>query len=92
MDQALYKQCPFHIKDKESWADAIIIETLININKFIDIKDEDQIYFITTNITDFSKGKQKSDKEIIHPHIEKKLEENGLLEQFNIEYIILKLY
>lgn len=79
----LYKQCPFHIKDKESWADAMIIETLININEFIDIKDEDQIYFITTNITDFSKGKQKQDKDIIHPHIEKNLDEKGLLEQFN---------
>lgn len=78
----LYKLCPFHIEDKESWADALIIETLINIRDFIEIKDGDQIYFITRNHKDFSKGKSKTEKELIHPHIEDQLIKNELIKHF----------
>lgn len=79
----LYKQCPFHIEDKESWADAMIIETLINIHDFVEINDEDKIYFITRNHKDFSKGNSRTDRETIHPHIEEKLIQNNLLQVFN---------
>ncbi|WP_435924450.1 PIN domain-containing protein [Paenibacillus sp. DYY-L-2] len=79
----LYKQCPFHIEGKESWADATIIETLINIRDFVTINDEDRIYFITRNHKDFSKGTDKTEKEQIHPHIEEALRQNNLLQLFN---------
>jgi rubrerythrin len=78
----LYKLCPFHIEDKESWADAMIIETLINIGDFIEIKDEDQIYFVTRNHKDFSKGNSKTERDLIHPHIEEQLIKNGLIQLF----------
>ncbi|MEK5440102.1 MULTISPECIES: PIN domain-containing protein [Paenibacillus] len=79
----LYKQCPFHIEGKESWADAMILETLINIRDFVTINDEDQIYFITRNHEDFSQGTEKTEKELIHPHIEEGLRQNNLLQLFN---------
>ncbi|MEB2301597.1 PIN domain-containing protein [Lysinibacillus xylanilyticus] len=79
----IHKLCPFHIKDKESWADAMIIETLINIRDFIDINADDQIYFITRNHEDFSKSKTKQEKELIHPDIMEELYINNLDCYFN---------
>lgn len=75
----IYKHCPFHIKGKESIADALILETLINIRKFIKLRDEDKIFFITKNYTDFSKSKEC--KTEIHPHILENLISNGLDKQ-----------
>ncbi|GMK39085.1 hypothetical protein PCCS19_21390 [Paenibacillus sp. CCS19] len=86
----LYKQCPFHIEDKESWADAMIIETLINIRDFVAINDDDKIYFITRNHKDFSKGNSKTDRVIIHPHIEEQLRQNNLLQAFNYRSLYTK--
>ncbi|MCU6603924.1 PIN domain-containing protein [Peribacillus frigoritolerans] len=86
----LYKLCPFHIEEKESWADAMIIETLINIRDFIEIKDEDQIYFITRNHKDFSKGNSKTEREIIHPHIEEQLIKNKLIQLFHYRSLYTK--
>ncbi|GEM_PF-645046 len=58
MQRSLYKKRPFHYEDKDklkdSMADAIIIETLININDLININKEDNIYFISRNTKDFS--------------------------------------
>lgn len=75
----IYKLCPFHIKGKESIADALILETLINIKKFIELRDEDKIFFITKNYKDFSKSKES--KTEIHPHIFESLISNGLDKQ-----------
>jgi hypothetical protein len=86
----LYKQCPFHLEDKESWADAMIIETLINIRDFIGINDDDKIYFITRNHKDFSKGNSPTDRVIIHPHIEEQLRQNNLLQVFNYRSLYTK--
>ena len=72
----IYKLCPFHIKGKESFADALILETLINIKKFIELRDEDEIFFITKNYKDFSKSKES--KAEVHPHILESLINNGL--------------
>jgi hypothetical protein len=86
----LYKLCPFHIEDKESWADAMIIETLINISDFVNITDEDQIYFITRNHKDFSKGNSQTERTIIHPHIEEQLSQKNLLPIFNYRSLYTK--
>lgn len=86
----LYKLCPFHIDDKESWADAMIIETLINIHDFIGIRDEDQIYFVTRNHKDFSKGNSKTERELIHPHIEEQLIKNELFGLFHYKSLYTK--
>lgn len=86
----LYKLCPFHIEDKESWADAMIIETLINIRDFIEIRDEDQIYFVTRNHKDFSKGTSKTERDFIHPHIEEQLIKNKLIQLFNYRSLYTK--
>lgn len=86
----LYKQCPFHIEDKESWADAMIIETLINIRDFVAINDDEKIYFITRNHKDFSKGNSKTDRVVIHPHIEEQLRQNNLLQAFNYRSLYTK--
>lgn len=76
----LHKLCPFHIEDKESWADAMIVETLINIRDFTKINNEDKIYFITRNHKDFSKGNNKTERVLIHPDIEEQLLKNELLQ------------
>ena len=51
------KKRPFHYggkdNNKDSIADAIIIESLINIKSLIDISNEDYIYFISRNPTRF---------------------------------------
>lgn len=86
----LYKLCPFHIEDKESWADAMIIETLVNIREFVDIFDEDEIYLITRNHKDFSKGNSQTERTIIHPHIEEQLRHNNLLQVFNYRSLYTK--
>ena len=77
-----YRLCPFHIAGKESHADALILETLINIKKFIKIRDGDKIFFITRNYKDFSESKEN--KKEIHPHILESLINNNLDKQ--VEY------
>ena len=86
----LYKLCPFHVEDKESWADALIIETLINIRDFININDEDQIYLVTRNHKDFSKGNSITEKDLIHPHIEDQLMKNELIQHFYYRLLYTK--
>ena len=86
----LYKKCPFHIENKESYADAMIIETLINVRNFETVNDGEQIYFITRNHKDFSKGNYKSDKSIIHTDIAEDLEKNNLLSAFNYRSLYAK--
>lgn len=78
----IYKRCPFHIENKESSADALIVEILVNLNKFINFAEDDKIIFITKNFIDFSKSKNKEEKEIIHPDICDSLKENMLYDKF----------
>lgn len=78
MRRRIYKKAPFHKEQKESFADGLITETLINLGKFIEIKTDDIIYFVTGNYTDFSDiGK----KDMLHPHIIEDLERAGLNER-----------
>ncbi|ABK60364.1 PIN domain-containing protein [Clostridium novyi] len=78
----IYKRCPFHIKNKESSADALIVEILVNLNKFINFIEDDKVIFITKNFIDFSKSKSKEEREIIHPDICDSLKENMLYDKF----------
>lgn len=74
----IFKLCPFHIEGKDSFGDALIVETLINIKDYVTLNSEDQIYFITGNTKDFS---DKANKETIHPDIDNDLKEIGINEQ-----------
>ncbi|MDU2686699.1 MAG: PIN domain-containing protein [Paeniclostridium sordellii] len=69
---------PFHYgKNKDSIADAVIIETLNHIEEFINFEDEeDKIYFISRNTSDFSKDKNNLD--ILHEDIISSFEDNSL--------------
>lgn len=81
MQRSIYKNRPFHYggkdNDKDSIADAIIIETLINIKSIIDISHEDCIYFISRNPVDFSVDKSQN-KNLLHKDILSSIEEQGM--------------
>ncbi len=66
LKRKIYKKAPFHIDNKESFADGTITTTLINLKRFIDISDSDTIIFVTGNKTDFSDSKNK---DILHADI-----------------------
>ncbi|WP_313133237.1 PIN domain-containing protein [Anaerocolumna sp.] len=71
----LYKKAPFHIEGKDSLADGMITETLININNYITLDKDSEIYFVTGNYTDFS---DKGNRDILHVHIIQDLKSNEL--------------
>lgn len=75
LKRRIYKKAPCHKKD--SYADAIIVEVLVNLRDYIDINNNDIVYFISDNPEDFSKSENEY-KYILHPHIVKDLEENEL--------------
>ena len=81
MQRSIHKSRPFHYggkdNDKDSIADAIIIETLINIKSIIDISHEDCIYFISRNPVDFSVDKNQK-KNILHKDILSSIEEQEI--------------
>lgn len=77
LQRKIYQKAPFHNDDKESYGDALITEVLINLNKFIDIKSGDKIYFVSDNTSDFS---SKKNKEHLHEHIKKDIDKAGLSE------------
>ncbi|CEP83713.1 Uncharacterised protein [[Clostridium] sordellii] len=72
MQRSIYKKRPFHYggkdKDKNSTADAVIIESLINIKSLININNEDYIFFISRNPADFSADKGQN-KNVLHEDI-----------------------
>ncbi|MGN7942247.1 PIN domain-containing protein [Virgibacillus sp. 6R] len=80
----LHKKRPFHYNDtkKDSIADAVIIETLINIkeNDSINFTQDDQIFFIARNPKDFSEQQQNSE---LHSDIKESLDLAELTNQFN---------
>lgn len=69
MKRCVYKKAPFHIKGKDSLADGIITEILINITSIVKINKDDEIFFVTGNHTDFSESGDKVGKNNLHPHI-----------------------
>ncbi|WP_053361369.1 PIN domain-containing protein [Bacillus sp. FJAT-27251] len=81
----LHKKRPFHYNepDKDSIADAVIIETLINIkdyNNLINFTPDDQLFFISRNTADFSDKQQNT---ALHSDIKESLGLSELTEQFN---------
>lgn len=75
LKRKIYKRAPFHKVEKESNGDGVITETLINIEKFIELASDDIIYFVTGNYTDFSSSK---DKNILHEDILSDLAQSGV--------------
>lgn len=88
MKRKIFKKAPLH-KDNNSLADALIAETLIGIKSYIDLRDNDKIYFVTENYRDFSLD--KNSKEIFHPHIEADLKDSGILSQVKLINSFAKL-
>jgi hypothetical protein len=79
LKRKIYKRAPFHNEVKESYADAMITEILINIKNYIKLTRDDTIYFVTGNYRDFSIN--KNNKNIFHPHIAEDLKEVDIFEQ-----------
>lgn len=77
LQRKIYKKAPCHYDNKESYGDALITEVLLNLNRFIDIKSGDKIYFVSDNTSDFS---SKKNKETLHEHIVKDLDKAELNE------------
>jgi predicted nucleic acid-binding protein len=76
MKRRIYKKAPFHKEKKESYADGLITETLINLKKYIELKKSDKIYFVTGNFKDFCD--MINDKNRLHPHIIEDLKKQDL--------------
>ncbi len=74
----IYKIAPFHHESKDCFADALIIETLLNIKDIVELHPEDKIYLVTGNASDFCVN-VKSD--VLHDDILKDIVEKGLSEQ-----------
>lgn len=93
LQRKIYKRAPLHKEKKESNGDALIIETLINIRKFIDLVEGDRIFFVTRNTTDFSEDHGDNKKEL-HRHIVQDIEVAGLSEyvayRINLPECIMK--
>ncbi|WP_313150263.1 PIN domain-containing protein [Lysinibacillus capsici] len=79
----IHKLRPFHYgkdEDKDSMADSIIIETLINIEDLISFNKDDQIYFISRNPKDFSEN-IKENRDVLHNDILSSLVEKKINDQ-----------
>lgn len=84
----IHKKRPFHYNQKDSIADAVIIETLVNIKKVIPtFSTEDNLYFITRNYKDFSSEKNKEE---LHSDIQKSIQTVNFSEQFNYRVFFSK--
>lgn len=71
----MYKKAPLHIEGKDSTADGMIMETLINIKNYITINEDSELFFVSGNYADFS---DNDNRDILHPQIVEDLEKNGL--------------
>ncbi|NFO40476.1 hypothetical protein FDB42_10235 [Clostridium botulinum] len=92
MQRSIYKKRPFHYNardiDKDSSADAIIIESLINIDELIDnINESDKIYFISRNPVDFS---DDADRNLLHDDIRCSLEDKGMSDRVKYSTLFSK--
>lgn len=69
MKRRVYKKAPFHIEKKDSFADGVITETLINIRDIINIDTDDEMFFVTGNYKDFSESGDHADRNKLHSDI-----------------------
>lgn len=84
----IHKLRPFHYgKDKDSMADSIIIETLINIQDLISLNDDDLIYFISRNTEDFS---EKENKGQLHKDIKLSLKSKKIDDRIHYRILFTK--
>ncbi|QHE52786.1 PIN domain-containing protein [Pontibacillus sp. HMF3514] len=66
MKRKIFKAAPCHIK--EEYGDAVVYESIKQMKRLVDVwSDEDQVYFITNNYTDFS---APDDKTKLHPQLQ----------------------
>lgn len=82
LQRRIYKRAPFHHEKKESYADGLIVETLVHILDYITLVENDTIIFVTGNTSDFSKRNQKKE---LHEDICEDLKKTGLGEK--VKYI-----
>ena len=66
MKRQVFKQAPFLKESKNCLADGLITATLVDIGSYIDLKDDDEVVFVTGNTEDFS---EKGNKSSLHPDI-----------------------
>lgn len=82
LQRRIYKRAPFHYEKKESYADGLIVETLVHLLGYITLEDSDTIIFVTGNTSDFSKPTKKKE---LHEDICEDLRKKGLDEK--VKYI-----
>lgn len=82
LQRRIYKKAPFHIEKKESFADGLIVETLLHIGDLVSLADEDKIIFVTGNTSDFSDSNAKDN---LHVDIQKDLAKKNL--ENKIKYV-----
>lgn len=82
LQRRIYKRAPFHYEKKESYADGLIVETLVHFSEYITLGVDDNITFVTGNTSDFSKRNQKKE---LHEDIYEDLKKVGLDER--VKYI-----
>lgn len=82
LQRRIFKRAPFHYEKKESYADGLIVETLVHILDYITLAENDTITFVTGNTSDFSKRNQKKE---LHEDICEDLKKTGLDEK--VKYI-----
>lgn len=82
MQRRIYKLAPFHHEKKESYADGLIVETLIHLSDYVPLNEHDKITFVTGNTSDFSK---RNEKKKLHEDIYGDLIKRGL--DKNVQYI-----
>lgn len=74
LQRRIYKRAPFHYEKKESYADGLIVETLVHLSNYITLDKDDNIVFVTGNTSDFSKRISKKE---LHEDICEDLERMG---------------
>lgn len=75
LQRRIYKRAPFHHEKKESYADGLIVETLVHFLEYMTLDEADTITFVTGNTSDFSKQYQKNE---LHEDIYEDLRKAGL--------------
>ncbi|MEC0296469.1 PIN domain-containing protein, partial [Peribacillus frigoritolerans] len=86
--RSVHKLRPFHYgKDKDSIADSIIIETLINIEDLMAFNSDDSIYFLSRNTEDFS---AEDDNNLIHKDIKSSLESKQIQDRIHYRIFFTK--
>lgn len=82
LKRRIYKRAPLQHEKKESYADGLIVETLLHIKDYIDLDDNDSVLLVSGNTSDFS---DYHDKAVLHKDIVEDLKIDNLYDK--IKYI-----